>query len=424
MRCELHLQIPTDSPFTLHTLPYGVFRPAAAEPARVGVAVGDWVLDLAALEAAGAFDGPALRGQSVFAQPALNVFMALGCPAWDEARARLMALLSPVAKGEPLAPEVARALWSRGSVELLLPANIGDYTDFYSSREHATNVGTMFRGPEQALMPNWLHMPIAYHGRAGTIIAGDTALRRPRGQMLPPGAAVPVFGPTVELDFELEVGFFIGLGSRLGEPVAVDDAADHIFGLVLVNDWSARDIQRWEYRPLGPFLGKNFTTSISPWVVPLAALEPFRCLGPRQDPAPLPHLRGPENWAFDIRLHATLQSAAMRAAGLPPLVISRTNFRHLYWSMPQQLAHHTSNGCAVRPGDLLASGTISGPTPDSYGSLLELSWGGERPLQLPTGETRRFLKDSDRLALAGWCEQGDYRVGFGEVAAEILPAGG
>ena len=424
MRCELHLQIPTDSPFTLHALPYGVFRPAAAEPARVGVAVGDWVLDLAALEAAGTFDGPALRGQSIFAQPALNAFMALGRSAWDEARARLMALLSPIAKGEPLAPEVAHALQPRGTVELLLPANIGDYTDFYSSREHATNVGTMFRGPEQALMPNWLHMPIAYHGRAGTIIAGDTGLRRPRGQMLPPGATAPVFGPTAELDFELEVGFFIGPGSRLGEPVATGDAADHIFGLVLVNDWSARDIQRWEYRPLGPFLGKNFTTSISPWVVPLAALEPFRCSGPQQDPAPLPHLRGPKNWAFDIRLRATLQSAAMRAAGLPPLIISRTNFRHLYWSIPQQLAHHTSNGCALRPGDLLASGTISGPTPDSYGSLLELSWGGERPLQLPTGETRRFLEDGDRLALAGWCEQGDYRVGFGEIAAEILPAGG
>lgn len=418
----MHLTIPIDSPFSLYTLPYGIFRPAVGEPARAGVAIGDWVLDLAALEADGVFDGPALRGQSIFAQPALNAFMALGRPAWDEVRARLLDLLAPVAKNAPVAPEVAHALRPRASVELLLPANIGDYTDFYSSREHATNVGAMFRGPEQALMPNWLHLPIAYHGRAGTIVAGDTMLRRPHGQMLPSGATTPVFGPTAELDFELEVGFFIGPGSRMGEPVTIDKAADHIFGLVLVNDWSARDIQRWEYRPLGPFLGKNFATSISPWVVPLAALEPFRCSGPHQDPAPLSHLRRAENWAFDIQLQATLQSAAMRAAGLPPLVISRTNFRRLYWSMPQQLAHHTSNGCVLRPGDLLASGTISGSTPDSYGSLLELTWGGERPLVLPTGETRSFLEDGDRLALSGWCERDDYRVGFGEVAAEILPA--
>lgn len=419
----MHLEIPADSPFTLHTLPYGVFRPSAAEPARVGVAVGHMVLDLAALEAGGIFDGPALRGRRVFNQPALNLFMALGRPAWEEARARLVALLSPAEGGMPIPAEVARALRPTVSVELLLPAHIGDYTDFYSSREHATNVGTMFRGPEQALLPNWLRLPIAYHGRSSTIITGDTRLRRPRGQTLPPGAAEPVFGPTAELDFELEMGFFIGPGNQMGEPVAIGDAADHIFGLVLVNDWSARDIQRWEYRPLGPFLSKSFATSVSPWVVPLAALEPFRCPGPPQDPPPLPHLREPENWAFDIQLQATLQSAAMRAAGMPPLVISRTNFRHLYWSMAQQLAHHTSNGCALRPGDLLASGTISGPTPDSYGSLLEITWGGERPLELPTGETRRFLEDGDRLALAGWGERDGYRVGFGEVAAEITPGG-
>ncbi len=420
----MHIEIATDSPFSIHTLPYGVFRPSAAEPARVGVAIGDWVLDLAALETAGLFDGPALRGRGVFNQPALNLFMALGRPAWDEARRRLQALLGDaVSNHTPLTPTVARALRPIQSVAMFLPAAIGDYTDFYSSREHATNVGTMFRGPEQALLPNWLHLPIAYHGRSSTVMAGNTTLTRPNGQTLPPGADAPVFGPTAELDFELEVGFFIGPGNRPGEPIAIGDAADHIFGLALVNDWSARDIQRWEYRPLGPFLSKSFATSISPWVVPLAALEPFRCPGPPQDLAPLPHLRNREEWAFDINLQATLQSAAMRAAGLPPLVISRTNFRYLYWSMAQQLAHHASNGCALRPGDLLASGTISGPTPDSCGSLLELTWGGQRPLELPTGETRRFLEDGDRLALSGWAERGDYRVGFGEVAADIAPAG-
>lgn len=420
----MHIEIATDSPFSIHTLPYGVFRPSAAESARVGVAIGDWVLDLAALETAGLFDGPALRGRGVFNQPALNLFMALGRPAWDEARRRLQALLGDaVSNHTPLTPAVARALRPIQSVVMLLPAAIGDYTDFYSSREHATNVGTMFRGPEQALMPNWLHLPIAYHGRASTVMAGNTTLTRPNGQTLPPGADGPVFGPTAELDFELEVGFFIGPGSRPGEPIAIGDASDHIFGLALVNDWSARDIQRWEYRPLGPFLSKSFATFISPWVVPLAALEPFRCPGPPQHPAPLPYLRHKEEWAFDINLQATLQSAAMRTAGLPPLVISRTNFRYLYWSMAQQLAHHASNGCALRPGDLLASGTISGPTPDSCGSLLELTWGGQRPLELPTGETRRFLEDGDCLALSGWAERGDYRVGFGEVAADIAPAG-
>ncbi len=418
------LNIPPDSPFSIHTLPYGVFRPSATASARVGVAIGAWVLDLADLAAEGHFDGPALRGGDVFAQPSLNAFMALGRPAWDEARGRVQTLLAPIIDGRPLAPAVADALRPIAEVELLLPAAIGDYTDFYSSREHATNVGSMFRDPDQALLPNWLHLPVAYHGRAGTVCAGGADVIRPQGQTLPPGALTPVFGPTAELDFELEVGFFIGPGNRPGEPIPIRSAADHIFGLVLVNDWSARDIQRWEYRPLGPFLSKNFATSISPWVAPLAALEPFRRPGPRQDPPPLDYLRGGGDWAFDIHLEATLQSQAMRDAGMPPLVISRTNFRRLYWSMPQQLAHHTVNGCAVRPGDLLASGTISGPTPDSYGSLLELTWGGTRPLSLPTGESRRFLEDGDRLALTGWCQGDGYRVGFGEAAATVRPMHG
>jgi len=409
-------------PFSAHTLPYGVFRPGAAEAPRIGVAVGNWVIDLAALSAAGVFDGPALRGTNVFARPALNAFMALGRLAWDEARATLQKILSDSQDATGFRKPVTSALYRLDAVEMLLPAAVGDYTDFYSSREHATNVGAMFRGREAALQPNWRHLPVAYHGRASSLVASGAPVRRPQGQTLPPGTDTPVFGPTRELDFELEVGFFVGPGNGLGEPIPVEAAAEHIFGLVLVNDWSARDIQRWEYRPLGPFLSKNFATSVSPWVVPLAALEPFRCPGPAQEPRPLPHLRCVADWAFDIQLGVTLQSAAMVAAGMQPVTLTRTNYRHLYWNMAQQLAHHTSNGCAVRPGDLLASGTISGPTPDSYGSLLELAWGGERPLTLPTGETRRFLEDGDRLTLTGWAERDDYRVDFGEVTSVISPA--
>jgi fumarylacetoacetase len=419
---RVFLNILPDVPFSLHALPYGVFRPSVGEPARVGVAVGEWALDLAALERAGIFNGPELRGRELFGRPSLNAFMALGRDAWEEARVGLQSRLGEaVNSSRPLSPLLAGALHPLKKIELLLPAAIGDYTDFYSSREHAGNVGQMFRGPADALPPNWLHLPIAYHGRASSVIVSGTDVIRPRGQMLRPGAHTPDFGPTVELDFELEVGFFTGPGNRPGEPIPIDSAADHIFGLVLVNDWSARDIQRWEYRPLGPFLSKNFATSISPWIVPLAALEPFRAPSPFQTPAPLPYLSSEGNWAFDIRLEARLQSRKMAERGRPHIVISTTNFKHLYWNMAQQLAHHTINGCNLRPGDLLASGTISGPTPDSYGSLLELTWGGSRPILLPTGEERRFLEDGDRLTIAGWCQGDGYRVGFGEVTARILP---
>ncbi len=414
----MDLIIPDNAPFSRNTLPYGVFRPATEAAARVGVAVGQWVLDLAALEADGVFDGPTLHGRNVFARPALNAFMALGRAAWDETRATLQRLLAE----RPLSPIVARCLWPLSAAQMQLPAHIGDYTDFYSSREHATNVGAMFRPADEALLPNWLHLPVAYHGRASSVVVSGTDVRRPWGQTLPPGAATPIFQPSGELDFELEVGFFVGPGNPPGEPIPIAAAADHIFGLVLVNDWSARDIQRWEYRPLGPFLGKNFATSISPWVVPLAALEPFRCPGPPQEPPLLPYLQDHQAWAYDIELTATLQSAAMQAGGLPPLALSRTNFRHLYWSMAQQLAHHTANGCALRPGDLLASGTISGPTPDSRGSLLELAWGGKRPIDLPTGETRRFLEDGDRLTIAGHCGADDDRIDFGDVTGIVQPA--
>jgi fumarylacetoacetase len=307
-------------------------------------------------------------------------------------------------------------------VTLHLPAEIGDYTDFYSSREHASNVGAMFRDPAKALLPNWLHLPVAYHGRASSVVVSGHDIRRPYGQTLPEGATEPVFGPSRAMDFELEMGFFVGPGNELGRPIPIEQAAGHIFGLVLVNDWSARDIQSWEYRPLGPFLSKNLATSISPWVVPLDALEPFRCPGPVQEPRPLPYLQSQGDWAFDIHLEATLQGETMAE----PAVITRSNFRYLYWNMAQQLAHHTITGCNLRPGDLLASGTISGPTPDSYGSLLELTWRGARPFILPDGRggtvSRRFLEDGDRLTLTGWAQGEGYRVGFGEVSGRLLSA--
>lgn len=413
------LDISADSPFSYHNLPYGAFEPAGGG-VRIGVAIGEWILDLAAIEATGLLGN--LGGRiPLFKKPTLNAFMALGRPAWDSVRRSIQRLLTDETS-ELLNPAVRRRTLHRQSECLLhLPAAIGDYTDFYSSREHASNVGTMFRGPDQALLPNWEHLPIAYHGRSSSIIAHGTPIHRPAGQ-LRLGENNPVLLPTRELDFELEVGFFIGPGNLLGQPVPVEEAADHIFGLVLVNDWSARDIQRWEYRPLGPFLGKNFATSISPWVVPLAALKPFRCAGPVQDPPPLPYLQTVDEWALDIHLEARLLTADMAAAGLAGVTLAETNFRYLYWNMLQQLAHHTVNGCRLRPGDLLASGTISGPVPGSFGSMLELAWGGSRPLDLPNGETRTFLEDGDTLTLSGWCQGDGYRVGLGEASGTILSA--
>ena len=299
-----------------------------------------------------------------------------------------------------------------------LPARIGDYTDFYSSYHHAHNVGTMLRGPDNALMPNWKWLPVGYHGRASSIVTSGTDVRRPKGQTKPPDAPAPVFGPSKSFDFELEMAFLIGPGNSLGEPVPIDRAADHIFGLVLMNDWSARDIQTWEYQPLGPFLAKNFCTTISPWVVTLEALEPFRKSLPAQEPEPLPYLRLTNDFTYDIQLEASLRTAKMNA----PHVITRSNFQNLYWSISQQLAHHTVNGCNLQPGDLLASGTISGPTEDSRGCMLELTWRGANPLQLPGGETRKWLEDGDTLAITGWCEGDGYRVGFGEASGRILPA--
>jgi fumarylacetoacetase len=304
---------------------------------------------------------------------------------------------------------------------MLLPVQIGNYTDFYSSREHATNVGSMFRGKENALMPNWLHLPVGYHGRASSIVISGTDLHRPMGQTKADEAAAPTFGPSKVVDFELEMGFFIGPGNTLGESIAASRAMNHIFGMVLVNDWSARDIQKWEYVPLGPFLAKNFGTSISPWVVTMDALDPFRVKGPDQrDPTPLPYLQVSQPSSYDITLEVTLQPKDSDRARR----ICSSNFKHLYWSIHQQLAHHTVNGCNLQPGDLLASGTISGPTQDSFGSLLELAWKGTKPIDIGDGQTRTSIQDFDRITMSGWCQGDGFRVGFGEVTGRILPARG
>jgi fumarylacetoacetase len=412
------VSVEADSPFPIQNLPYGVFR-RRGRSAAVGVAIGENLLDLTFLEARGLFTGPVLGQQRVFDQGKLNPFLALGRPAWAEARARISQLLRadvPTLRDDASLRE--QALLPQSEAELLLPVEIGDYTDFYSSRQHATNVGIMMRGPDHALMPNWLYLPVAYHGRASSIVVSGTAIHRPLGQTKADTAPAPTFGPSRALDFELEMGFFVGLGNELGRPIPISQAADHIFGMVLVNDWSARDIQRWEYQPLGPFLSKSFATSISPWIVTLEALEPFRIAGPIQEPPPFPYLKSEGPWAFDIHLEVWLQTARMSS----PQLICSSNATNLYWNVCQQLAHHTINGCNLRPGDLLASGTISGPTPDSFGSLLELTWKGARPLHLSSGEERRFLEDGDSITMTGWCQGQGYRVGFGQVQGTILPA--
>jgi fumarylacetoacetase len=410
------IEVSPESHFPIQNLPYGIFRPNDGR-VRAGVAIGDLILDLAALEEAGYFQALNFGPQPIFGRDSLNAFLALGRPAWRKTREILQHLLA--AETAALRDDEAlraRAFHRQAEVKMQVPARIGDYTDFYSSYHHAFNVGTMFRGPENALMPNWKHLPIAYHGRASSIVPSGADVRRPHGQIKPTDSESPIFSATRALDFELETAFFVGPPNELGEPVPVAEAVDHIFGLVLMNDWSARDIQTWEYQPLGPFLAKNFCTSISPWIVTLEALEPFRKPLPAQDPAPMEYLRAPNDFTFDIQLEVELQTAQMRA----PQTIARSNFQNLYWSIAQQLTHHTIGGCNLQPGDLLASGTISGPTEDARGSMLELTWRGANPLQLPGGETRKWLEDGDRLTITGWAEGDGYRVGFGEVMGRIV----
>ncbi|HEX7045195.1 MAG TPA: fumarylacetoacetase [Burkholderiales bacterium] len=409
------IDVRPDSHFPIQNLPFGIFCTDTNPTPRAGVPIGDYVLDLAVVEAAGLVRvgsaGP------VFQHATLNPFIALGPAAWREARRQVSELLR--ADNPRLRDDAglrARALIPMPQARPRLPVEIPGYTDFYSSKEHASNVGAMFRDPKNPLQPNWVHMPVAYNGRASSVVVSGTPIRRPNGQMLPVGASAPTFGPCRRLDFELEVGFIVGLENRLGEPVPVERAEEHIFGLLLVNDWSARDIQRWEAAPLGPFNAKIFATSVSPWIVTLDALAPFRTEGPRQDPEPLPYLRQSGKTTFDIELEVAL------AVGGVPHTICRSNFRYLYWSMAQQLAHHTVGGCNTRIGDLMASGTVSGPTPDSYGSLLELAWNGQKPLVLGDGIERTFLEDGDEVIMTGWCQGDGYRVGFGEVRGKIVPA--
>ncbi|MCO5198523.1 MAG: fumarylacetoacetase [Anaerolineae bacterium] len=411
------IPIPPDSHFSIQNLPYGVFSPREGGEPRIGVAVGDVVLDMRVFHDLALFDDDLLNSSNTFNEPTLNSFMALGRDKWRAARSAIKKQLQP---GSFLDNEPIRqlAFFRQKDVIMHLPVAIGDYTDFYSSREHATNVGTMFRGAENALMPNWLHLPVGYHGRASSVVISGTPVARPHGQTVRGDSTTPEFGTSRLMDFELEMGFLIGPGNEFGRPVSVKEAWNHIFGLVLVNDWSARDIQKWEYQPLGPFNAKNFATSISPWVVTLEALEPFLVNGPQQDPEPLPYLRGKSNRTYDIALTVQLQSTQMTE----PYTICRSNFKYLYWNMCQQLAHHTITGCNLRPGDLLASGTISGPTPDAYGSMLELTWRGTKPIDLPDGTTRKFLADGDTVIMTGYAQGDCYRVGFGEVTGQIQPA--
>lgn len=412
------IDVAPDSHFPIQNLPFGIFKPNGEKP-RVGVAIGEFVVDLSVLEEHGHFRVPEFRNEIVFADDALNRFLALGRPAWSKARETIQKLLSidtAILRDDKALRE--RAIHAQKNVTMQLPARIGNYTDFYSSYHHAHNVGTMLRGPENALMPNWKWLPVAYHGRASSIVITGTDVRRPRGQVKPPDAASPIFTPSRSFDYELETAFLIGPGNKLGDPVPINQARDHIFGLLLMNDWSARDVQAWEYQPLGPFLAKNFCTSISPWVVTLDALEPFRKPLPPQDPEPLSYLRATSDFSYDINLEARLQTPSMQTSHL----ITRTNFQNLYWSIAQQLAHHTVNGCNLQPGDLLASGTISGSTEESRGCMLELTWRGANPLKLPNGETRKWLEDGDSLTITGWAQGDGFRVGFGEVAGRVLPA--
>ncbi|HEX9891076.1 MAG TPA: fumarylacetoacetase [Actinomycetota bacterium] len=398
-----------DSDFPIQNLPYGVFR-TEDQPVRPGVAIGHHVLDLALVaDLVPDVPPPVLRA------PTLNPLLARGRAAWRAVRARLSELLREGNQEMHRAGLAGRALVPMEDAEMQLPFAVGDVVDFYSSLEHATNLGRMFRPDQDPLLPNWRHLPVGYHGRSGTVVVSGTPIHRPRGHVQR-GDAPLAFEPTSRLDIELEVGFVTGPGNDLGRPIPVAGARDHIFGLVLVNDWSARDIQRFEYQPLGPFLGKSFATTVSPWVVTLDALEPFRVAGPEQDPEPLPHLRAPEPRALDVHLEVDLSPAEEA-----PTTVSRTNLRGLYWSVDQQLAHATSNGATARPGDLFASGTISGPDPGTEGSLIELTRDG--PLTLADGSTRTFLEDGDEVILRGWAGGQDRpRVGFGECMGRILPA--
>lgn len=408
------IDVPENSDFPIQNLPFGIFS-VNGDFQRAGVALGNKVIDLDALFKLGYIKS---IDENVFEYPMLNAFIALGKASTRAVRNELANLFDE--KNSELQnnkEHLNQVLFDQHNVEMHLPVEIGDYTDFYSSIEHATNVGTMFRDPKNALMPNWLHLPVGYHGRSSSIIPSGIPVKRPKGQSLPPNAETPVFGPSQRMDFELEMAFISHQGKPIGDSISISEAEDYIFGMVVFNDWSARDLQKWEYVPLGPFLAKNFASSVSPWIVTLDALEPYRVEGPTQDPQPLPYLQFEGKKNFDINLEVYIKPENSQASK-----VCQSNFKFLYWNMAQQLAHHTINGCNINAGDMFASGTISGPTKDSYGSMLELSWGGKNPLILADGSERKFINDHDTVIMKANCHNGKTRIGFGEVSSKVLPA--
>ena len=405
------IPIPENSDFSIYNLPFGIFS-AGRKKTRVGVAIGTQILDLYAVAELGYFDNLNIP-KKVFDNHFLNDFIALGKEKTNAVRLKVQELLS-----ESTALQEKNNIFAeQKKARMHMPVRVGDYTDFYSSIEHATNIGVMFRDPENALLPNWKHLPVGYHGRASSIIVSGQAIHRPKGQVKPKGLDNPLYQPSARLDFELEMGFIIGKETALGDSISTAEAADYIFGKVLFNDWSARDIQVWEYVPLGPFLGKSFASSISPWVVTLEALEPFRMAGPKQEPKVLPYLEYQGKWNYDIDLEVGIQPKESEE-----VIVSRSNFKYMYWNMAQQLAHHTVNGCNVKIGDLMASGTISGKEASAYGSMLEIAWAGTKPVPMKDGTNRVFLEDYDTVVLRGHAEKNGIRVGFGEVRTEILPS--
>lgn len=410
------VQIPKDSDFSIYNLPFGIFQTKRISP-RAGIAIGDKIVDLAVLHEEGFFSDMTQMSHGVFQKDTLNDFIALGKATTKRVREKVQELLKEENGALRDHQSRGKAIVSRSEAQMLLPVKIGDYTDFYSSLEHATNVGKMFRDPENALLPNWKHLPVGYHGRASSIVPSGTPIIRPKGQFKDPDMEKPEFGPSKRLDFELEMAFIIGKPTKMGDSVSTEDAEDYIFGMVLFNDWSARDIQAWEYVPLGPFLGKNFASSISPWIVTLEALETFRVAGPKQEPEVLPYLQYKTDHSFDIKLEVLIQPEGLKATK-----VCTSNFKYMYWNIAQQLAHHTINGCNINVGDMMASGTISGSTEDSFGSMLELSWKGTKPVLLDEGGERKFIQDGDSVIMKGYAEKNGIRVGFGEVEGKVLPA--
>ena len=409
------LPVPHNSDFPIQNIPFGVFL-TRDDIITIGTRIGDHAIDLGALHQLGYFADIPLT-DDIFLQDTLNDFISDGKKTWRLVRDRISEIFDINNTGLQHNDDHKNiVLFTMDEIEMQLPVQIGDYTDFYSSKEHATNVGKMFRGEENALLPNWLHIPVGYHGRSSTIVPSGTAIRRPMGQTLPAGSEQPIFGPSKLLDFELEMAFITTDANVLGEPIPVEDAEEYIFGMVLFNDWSARDIQKWEYAPLGPFLAKNFASSVSPWIVTLDALEPFRVASPEQHPKPLPYLRQTGKRTFDINLEVSITPEDG-----PETTISRSNFKYMYWTMAQQLAHHTINGCKINSGDMMGSGTISGSSPDTYGSMLELTWRGEKPIILKDGSTRKFIEDYDTVRITGYCQKDNVRIGFGEVSTKLLP---